>query len=475
MGSVLSALLGFLRTATSSLPGILQGAARTLTQAARTATPQGTKTPSVSLVVLKPQPQPRTVTVLKPHSRKGDSQQTEDSPRQTKRKGRRRETSPPQPEMTSAPAPVLTTASEHENARELARTLAELRSGQTLAESPRRPQQPSAPEPLPPPPQQTQTQESVPFPQPSPAERSAPPPPLPPREPPPLPQQQGPLTPPPLPHQPSQAPASPQPSPASSRPLAAPSAGLQPQRAAPRGEVQPSQSLAEAEKKTQEAQRAVDQNTDALEDNTEQLRQQEKASRELLQVGGRFSRALMQLLITPPALSNLSRMFEGVAQAVIGRYAEVAKFAPQAQWSILRLQHEQMLLSAQSVRALSGNISQLTRALIDTQRAWAPFRNVMAATMMGSLSVALRMMEYTGKSISNILVAINALLKFVSQNRVNIDHLLSGGDSRISSLAADFFGRLTRSDWHGLVPPPQPEPRFDRPFGPLRPPRRPRQ
>ncbi|HPU34858.1 MAG TPA: hypothetical protein PK184_19365, partial [Phycisphaerae bacterium] len=274
------------------------------------------------------------------------------------------------------------------------------------------------------------------------------------------------------------APAGPEtPSPLAPQP-AKPTQGLPgaEQARRPQGDARPSASTVEAERKAKEAQDKLDQNTDATQENTEALKQQEKAQRELAQVGNRFGRfltsAIMSGPMVGPALSNLSRMVEGIAQGVLGRYAEVAKFAPEAQWSLLRLQHQQTLLSAQSVRALSGNINQLAKVLADTQRAWAPFRNVMAAGIMSALTIYLRGLESIGKLMTNILHGLNRILQAISFGALNLDDLLNDRGNQMNSIASEFFGRLSRSDWHGLTPPPRPMPRFERPFGPLQPPPR---
>lgn len=432
MAPGVSALAALLRSAMSALPRMLQAAGQNLSRVANLAVPGSkARAGTVQVLPMRKASPVQTLTVRSPRPKAA-------RPEQGPEKARKKQPQPERQEIRPRAAPrppradVIETAAEEENARELAVRLEALRQGQA----------PAAP--------------------PGPALEQA------------LAPGGAPGTTAPT----ATAPAGPEtPSPLAPQPVK-PTQGLPGAEQAPRpqGDARPSASTVEAERKAKEAQDRLDQNTDATQENTEALKQQEKAQRELAQVGNRFGRfltsAIMSGPMVGPALSNLSRMVEGIAQGVLGRYAEVAKFAPEAQWSLLLLQHQQTLLSAQSVRALSGNINQLAKALADTQRAWAPFRNVMAAGIMSALTIYLRGLESIGKLMTNVLHGLNRILQAVSLGTMSLDDLLNDRGNQMNSIASEFFGRLSRSDWHGLTPPPRPMPRFERPFGPLQPPPR---
>lgn len=432
MAPAVSALVALLRSAMAALPRMLRAAGQNLSRVAGLAVPTGKGRARTVQVLPMRKPSPvQTLTVRSPRPKSARPEQGPEKSRKKQPQPERQETRP-----RAAPRPpradVIETAAEEENARDLAVRLEALRQGQA----------PGAP------PGPALEQASAPVGASGTAAPTA------------------------------TAPAGPEtPSPLAPQP-AKPTQGLPgaEQARRPQGDARPSASTVEAERKTKEAQDKLDQNTDATQENTEALKQQEKAQRELAQVGNRFGRfltsAIMSGPMAGPALSNLSRMVEGIAQGVLGRYAEVAKFAPEAQWSLLRLQHQQTLLSAQSVRALSGNINQLAKALVDTQRAWAPFRNVMAAGIMSALTLSLRGLESIGKLMTNVLHGLNRILQAVSFGTMSLDDLLNDRGNQMNSIASEFFGRLSRSDWHGLTPPPRPVPRFERPFGPLQPPPR---
>lgn len=235
---------------------------------------------------------------------------------------------------------------------------------------------------------------------------------------------------------------------------------------------QESESIRQAKQKTEASTEKLEKNTEATEKNTEALKQQEKAAQELSNTGNRLMRWFVHALVTPMALSSLSKAVEGIAQGILGRYAEAAKFAPQAQWSMLRLQHQQTLLTAQSVRTLSGPLSKLADALADAQRAWAPVRNLFAGVLMSSLTQTLHLLARIGDGTTRITRSVNELIKTLTFGLIDLNKWMEEQNQQSTSIAAEFFGRLTRSDWHGLVPPARPQPRFERPFGPMQPPPR---
>ena len=438
--------MALLRSAMSALPRVLRAAGQNLSRVANLGVPTGkARAGTVQVLPMRKASPVQTLTVRSPRPKAA-------RPEQGPEKARKKQPQPERQEIRPRAAPrppradVIETAAEEENARELAVRLEALRQGQAPV--------------APPGPALEQASAPVGAPGTTPPTATAP------------------ATTPGSTAPTATAPAGPEtPSPLAPQP-AKPTQGLPgaEQARRPQGDARPSASTVEAERKAKEAQDKLDQNTDATQENTEALKQQEKAQRELAQVGNRFGRfltsAIMSGPMVGPALSNLSRMVEGIAQGVLGRYAEVAKFAPEAQWSLLRLQHQQTLLSAQSVRALSGNINQLAKVLADTQRAWAPFRNVMAAGIMSALTIYLRGLESIGKLMTNILHGLNRILQAISFGALNLDDLLNDRGNQMNSIASEFFGRLSRSDWHGLTPPPRPMPRFERPFGPLQPPPR---
>lgn len=438
--------MALLRSAMAALPRMLQAAGQNLSRVANLAVPGSkARAGTVQVLPMRKASPVQTLTVRSPRPKAA-------RPEQGPEKARKKQPQPERQEIRPRAAPrppradVIETAAEEENARELAVRLEALRQGQAPVAPPGPAlEQASAPVGAP---GTTPPTATAPATTPGSTAPTATAPP-------------GPETP---------SPLAPQP--------AKPTQGLPgaEQTPRPQGDARPSASTVEAERKAKEAQDKLDQNTDATQENTEALKQQEKAQRELAQVGNRFGRfltsAIMSGPMVGPALSNLSRMVEGIAQGVLGRYAEVAKFAPEAQWSLLRLQHQQTLLSAQSVRALSGNINQLAKVLADTQRAWAPFRNVMAAGIMSALTIYLRGLESIGKLMTNVLHGLNRILQAISFGALNLDDLLNDRGNQMNSIASEFFGRLSRSDWHGLTPPPRPMPRFERPFGPLQPPPR---
>jgi len=242
----------------------------------------------------------------------------------------------------------------------------------------------------------------------------------------------------------------------------------QQEREAPASPTQ-SPAVKEAQQEAKEHIRKLDENTDAIKDNTEVAKQQAKAQQELSQTGNRIMRVLFTGLLTPMALSSSSKALEGVAQSILARYSESAKFAPSVQWSIWQLQHRQTLLSAESTRILAGPLAKLASAIGDAQRAWAPIRNLLSAGVITALTVGLRGLAGVGNVLTSIQRGVNEILKTITFGAVDLNKWMEDQNKNATNIAAEFFGKLTRGDWHGLVPPPRPNPRFDRPLGPLRP------
>ena len=459
----LSALLGFIRSAAAALPRVVAAGGR----AFRSLTILPRRAPQ-RVVVVRARSEP-TVTQVKPEKKHKTKRRKQANGEKTKRGD------------ISQRGDVLESAAEQENARELARKLAELRGRQRSAptsdEQLTRPTQPETP--------QEKVSKQV-----GRATAETVPPPLPPT-PPPLPPTPPPLppTPPPLPtvrftqgpmarfvaaiRGMIAAPPRPQgaPMPASPRTQQAAEKGLPADKAVAES-PQESESVRQAKQKTESSTEKLEKNTEATEKNTEALKQQEKAAQELSNTGHRLMRWFVQGLVTPMALSSLSKAVESIAQGILARYAEAAKFAPQAQWSMLRLQHQQTLLTAQSVRTLSGPLSKLADALADAQRAWAPVRNLFAGVLMSSLTQTLHILARIGDGTTRITRSVNELIKTLTFGLIDLNKWMEEQNQQSTSIAAEFFGRLTRSDWHGLVPPARPQPRFERPFGPMQPPPR---